>query len=404
MKIKSFADYFKVKKSTIRYYTDINLLLPVRDESQAVYTAQCVKDMDDIIRLKKMGFSLKEIQSLKAYERFNVNYSKEESLFLKQIFDDKTSALKNEIQELTNQIDAIQAYKNAMVHEYEEISLGVPLKAVDKLSCPVCDGSFSIKDASLMNTMVFSGILTCKCGKALHIDDGLIHDREDLKMTASSQANKKGEVKSTPEVKNEHIAQIKATGDLIGSLIEPWDHTKGILIPNADSDLLIMNTDALFYEDGLYFLCSHELTSLLTLKRKLERLSMKGAFVFMCLSGNYPVVKSISYLIDNGGNICDMIKRKSPDFSLQRLQPFINDHSTWLSIHVGLPTSKPLLQLSDEKLAYLSKNRYMGKFKEMGLNVLEVHEIGTYETIMGTGNLYAGIEALTLRCLVLTSA
>lgn len=400
MRIKEFSTYFDVKKSTVRYYTDIKLLMPEKIDGYADYTDDCIKDMDDVIRLKNMGFSIKEVQFLKAHERFNVNYSEDERQYLDTIFDNKIEDLKNEIKDLSNKIEDIKDYKNNLVHIQKEKPFGLPLKALEILSCPVCDGRFSVEGASINHNMIFSGHLECKCGKILSIQKGLVTDSETISSDFEKMANKK---KSKPQITNEHINNIKATGLSFSKYLKDWDHSKGILIPNADLDLLIMKTDDIFKDDGLYILCSYYLEAIMNLKTKMEGVPLKGSFVFMHLLEEYPVIKSIPYVIENGGNICDMIRKKAPDYNLMRLKPFVNEKSMWLSVHVGLSDAGFSLNSSDNRLEYLLINKYQERFRQIGMAIFDEHEIATYETIKGTGDIYAGIETLTLRFQMLKS-
>jgi len=61
LKIGEFANLFDVKKETVRFYTDKNLLTPVKIGSFYDYDRNCVVDMNKILELKDMDFNLEEI-------------------------------------------------------------------------------------------------------------------------------------------------------------------------------------------------------------------------------------------------------------------------------------------------------------------------------------------------------
>lgn len=394
MKIKEFADYFKVKKSTVRYYTDINLLIPEKSGSFSKYNDQCIKDMNDITRLKNMGFSIKQIQHLKLYGRFNINYFKEEHEHLDQIFSNKISELKNEIIELYNKIEDIKSYKQEICYEQEKKSIGVPLNALNLLRCPLCNDEFTIEGASISKNMIFSGILECKCGNRLNIYDGLITDSEES--TKETPPLKNSPKRTMIKVTNEHIAQIKSSGNHIYNHMKNWDHSKGILFPNADSDLLIMKTDDIFKKSGLYFFASYDLISLKILKKKMEYLNLNGSFAFMHIGHDFPVSKEIEYIVDNGGNICDMIKNKKPGYSTKKLKPYVNSNSKWIRIHVGLSINDCPLSTSDKRREYLLLNEYNERIRAIGMKISDEFKIGSYKKIEGMEHLYWKIENLNL--------
>jgi DNA-binding transcriptional MerR regulator len=111
MKIAEFSKEFVVKKSTIRFYTDINLLIPNKKNGYFDYNEQCREDMESIMSLKSFGFSIKEIQLLKAYERFRQVYTSEDLEYLFSIIDNKISSLKNQLTNINVQIEGLKQYK-----------------------------------------------------------------------------------------------------------------------------------------------------------------------------------------------------------------------------------------------------------------------------------------------------
>jgi DNA-binding transcriptional MerR regulator len=64
MRISEFAEQTSLSKDTIRYYEKINLIHPEIHHSQRVYSSEDMEKIDTIIKLKDIGFSLKEIKSL----------------------------------------------------------------------------------------------------------------------------------------------------------------------------------------------------------------------------------------------------------------------------------------------------------------------------------------------------
>ncbi|MUG47946.1 MerR family transcriptional regulator [Paenibacillus woosongensis] len=63
MKIKDFANKYQIQTDTIRYYEKENLLNPVRRENNyREFDEECEKQIQLIIVLKQLGFTIKEIQ------------------------------------------------------------------------------------------------------------------------------------------------------------------------------------------------------------------------------------------------------------------------------------------------------------------------------------------------------
>ncbi|MEK3797006.1 MerR family transcriptional regulator [Peribacillus sp. FSL H8-0477] len=65
MQIKDFAEKYQIQTDTIRYYEKENLLKPTRRENgYREYNEESEKQLQLIIVLKQLGFSIKEIQQL----------------------------------------------------------------------------------------------------------------------------------------------------------------------------------------------------------------------------------------------------------------------------------------------------------------------------------------------------
>ncbi|NGZ76561.1 MerR family transcriptional regulator [Saccharibacillus alkalitolerans] len=65
MKIKDFASKYQIQPDTVRYYEKVSLLNPVRQENNyRDFDEDCEKQIQLIIVLKQLGFTIKEIQQL----------------------------------------------------------------------------------------------------------------------------------------------------------------------------------------------------------------------------------------------------------------------------------------------------------------------------------------------------
>ncbi|MDN8589186.1 MarR family transcriptional regulator [Chryseobacterium mucoviscidosis] len=65
MKITDFASKYQIQTDTIRYYEKENLLNPLRRENgYREYDEVCEKQLQLIIVLKQLGFTIKEMQQL----------------------------------------------------------------------------------------------------------------------------------------------------------------------------------------------------------------------------------------------------------------------------------------------------------------------------------------------------
>jgi len=182
MKIGEFAEQFRMKQGTIRYYVRKGLLNPLKKRTYYDYNQTCVDDMRTILELKKMQFSLDEIAQYMSFLRMdysNIYSSKQERL---KMFSQK-------IETVNQKIDDLRGIKKALSKHYEEIKkdfsdhvpqasnfdkIGVPIGFLQELACPDCEKKLEMDANRVVNNMVISGELKCKCGYRAQVKEGII--------------------------------------------------------------------------------------------------------------------------------------------------------------------------------------------------------------------------------------
>lgn len=97
MHIKDFAAKFQVSTDTVRYYEKEGLLSPGRSANgYRVYDGQCERDMQFIIVLKELGFSLEDIHVFVEMEK--QPGSMESNLLALQLFEGKLADIQQRMQ------------------------------------------------------------------------------------------------------------------------------------------------------------------------------------------------------------------------------------------------------------------------------------------------------------------
>lgn len=180
MKIGTFARKFNINVSTVRFYIGNGLLTPSRVGGQYEFDAECVSDMEKVLKYKKYSFSLEEIQLLFFMEKAS---SFQDEVVLQVC----TDILKNKRKQLIKEKENLALFIDELEKEIEylpsfvsgEISeTGVPFSIIPYLYCPVCQKPLKLDSASLANGGIEKGILSCECGYTAEIADGIILCRE----------------------------------------------------------------------------------------------------------------------------------------------------------------------------------------------------------------------------------
>ncbi|EOR25937.1 Methyltransferase [Clostridium sartagoforme AAU1] len=68
MRIGEFSKRNKVSIETVRHYIDLGLIIPYKNGAQYEFNEKCQKEIESILELKALGFTLNEIKSIFLYE------------------------------------------------------------------------------------------------------------------------------------------------------------------------------------------------------------------------------------------------------------------------------------------------------------------------------------------------
>ena len=176
MKIGTFAMKFHLNSSAIRFYINNGLLGPVKKGGQYEFDKECVSDMEKILKYKKYGFSLEEIQLLFFMEKT--------SRFKDEVIIDVCSELLNKKRgELIDEKDNLAKIIIEIEEEIENLPVvntaiasddDVPFSIIPFLYCPSCQVPLKLESATLSSGSIKKGDLSCECGYTAAIKDGII--------------------------------------------------------------------------------------------------------------------------------------------------------------------------------------------------------------------------------------
>lgn len=381
MKIGAFAKHFQVNKTTVRFYTDINLLIPDSTGTYPNYNETCLKDMANIILYKSLGFTIEEIKEIKVLERFYVNLSDSNMKHIHDLMDKKITHHYKMIDEYRQQIKRIEVLKQSIDTSKIQQTMGVPFMSLSFLKCPICHESFDIENAQIKDNVIQEGSLKCRCGSNHNITDGIVYPK-GFKPIDASRDKQLESIEYVNKLNNNHISVIKHTGTKLNKNLDKMDHSKGIIFANADTDILMMNLDQCFKENGFYFLCSYDINALLILKSKMERQEIKGHLTFIVYNKKVPLIKDIPYLIDNVGNLYDCVMKQEIGYGIQAFKNQAKFALEWYLIQMYTP-SNSLSKVHETYQHYLNKNNYRDIYHQMGLTINLSEDVGEFEFIEG---------------------
>ncbi len=176
MKIGQVAKKYGLSIDTVNYYVSYGLLVPPRKGGQRSFDERTLKDLELILRLRGMEFSLQEIHRILSLYRISLLASRQDAAELQAIYEKKRRFCMDERKRLLN----VAKKLDGMISELQRRgdgggrATGVPLSMLDLLRCPECGGTFEINGASMNQRYIFSGECRCACGYSAEIRNGML--------------------------------------------------------------------------------------------------------------------------------------------------------------------------------------------------------------------------------------
>lgn len=243
MRIGQVSKKYNISIDNIYYYINYGLLVPQRPKGQYVFDEQTLKDLELVLELKEMKFSLKEIHMILSLYRISGLAVTQDIEDLRKIYNDKLKELKTEkklLEKNMNKLEDKIVELDAMLPELKP-EIGLPINMLDYLCCPECGGAFTMEDVSMDLKYIFSGKLNCSCGYSASIKNGVL-----------LTPNKNKDVYDTPDIER------KLYKDLPPSLISLFQRSFNWMLEKLSgmdlSGKVVLET----YINAWFFMHNHQ--------------------------------------------------------------------------------------------------------------------------------------------------
>lgn len=305
MKIGKFAEKYGVTLDAVRYYLERGLLVAQKRGEQYFFTEADGKDLEKIIELKNMEFSLNAISDLLTVQRLSGentdvfrNYYMPYLIRQKDEIDSEVMRLKVLSETISSRIDDLRQEdkKTAM-------TLGLPLSSLDLLVCPRCRSSLHIKEGSLQDNMVQRADLSCGCGYSARLSNGIFIDDTAVRkklMDDRPMPTKEEFLKSSSQTYINYLYQTMA------AMMKYLDFTEEkpgyILELNNCVGFFLLQYISYLPENTVYILVDYDLERMERLKKNLEMYYRHKKFIFLCCDYDQLPLKSgaIDAMVDFG--------------------------------------------------------------------------------------------------------
>ncbi|RWR05431.1 MerR family transcriptional regulator [Siminovitchia fortis] len=175
MKIGEFAKSFHVTTDTVRHYIEMGLLIPTKEGSHYFFDAACMDDMEWIVKLKQLQFTLQEIHKVISLKRVTHFVDIEEIDYYLKVLIEKKQELLREKKKINRSLRLLDE-KIESVHQTNVTTAetGVPLLFLSMFYCPYCREALHVTDAFIKEQYVLKGSFRCSCGYEAVIKDGIV--------------------------------------------------------------------------------------------------------------------------------------------------------------------------------------------------------------------------------------
>lgn len=376
VRIGEFAKKHGITQDTIRYYLDIGLLVSEKKGGQYKFTKADSEDIERIMELKSLDFSLIEIQKILTFQRLSgSNTDVFRNLYL--------PFLKNKKEEVERELIKYNGMNEFLGDKINEIKmsevkksqrLGLPIGSLGLIICPHCKSTLKISDGSIEESMVMDASVRCHCGYNAVIEDGIYLDQNAIrpKLIDGKRMPTKEEFLSTC---SHHYVNFLYKG--MATLIEYINKYAGNLgyimeLGNCVGFFLLQYIKVL-PTDSTYILIDYDKERMLSLKKNLEMYYDHKNFLFLCCDYDKLPIKSASIDILADFGMSKDYSKSDMKFLLDIIKPLVKEEGMVAGSYQYYDVQITGKEKTEENF---NKNIILEKLNSMDIEILDFMEIG----------------------------
>lgn len=374
MKIGAFAKRHNVSQDTIRHYLDIQLLLTEKVGTQYNFTEEDSEDMEEILGLKSLKFSLSEIQNIISYKRLASN----KTMDFRNHFKDFLEKKREEIEFKQKEIERTKTYIETKIYELEleernKLTLGIPIIALTFLVCPHCKRELSLSEGNIENNMVISGKIACVCNYALIVDNGIIVNEKSIR-DKNIPTKAAYYEKTSPEFIN---FVFKGMTNLIRLIESKVVNKKYIIEFGRCGGFFLMQYLPYLPKDSTYIIVDYDLKRLKQIKNNLELNHNHNNFLFLCCNNDeLPLVDNFIDLVIQD-SVVELNEENRENLLIKTIVPLIKAGGYLACKYPYFEVvNKHICSPYKETIDFYNKNNILNMLKTTSLNVIDIKEIG----------------------------
>lgn len=336
MKIGKFAESNNLTIDTVRHYMDLGLIIPEMQGGQYYFDTRCKLDLEDILNLKGMGFTLNEIKSIFMFRRLGNLTPYQQGQYYKTFFQKKYEAIKKEMEDLKEIRENLKV-KIQELEDYNEekkTKIGIDFRNLNIFKCYKCRGSLMLSQGNIERNQVINGRLKCSCGEEYNIEDGILMVND-----AMNNHDINFDLSYVEEYINltdiEYLDKTYKNLELIHKRVNFADFKDKIILElGSGVGFFIRHIYNELPDDSVYLAVDNDIKRHKFLKEMLELINCNKNIIFICSDfTEIPIdEKSIDILVDFSGS--SNYAFSNEEFLLDKVDSYIEESALLIGSYI----------------------------------------------------------------------
>ncbi|KPU45600.1 HTH-type transcriptional regulator ZntR [Oxobacter pfennigii] len=380
MRIGEFARKHGITQDTIRHYLEMGLLVTEKNGGHLRFTEDDSKDMEMIIELKQLDFSLAEIRKILGFQRLSGPKTYEYRNHYLSFLEDKNRQIAKELRKYTKMSsylnNKIKAFK--MDEAKTAKRLGFPMPSIGLLRCPDCNGPLNLSDGTIEKNMITAANVNCKCGYSAVIQNGIYVDEKAVRKRTINGKPMPSKKEYLEAASPNYINFLYKGISMIIDNIQKYEKEPGYIMElEACVGFFLMQYIKHLPKNSTYILIDYDKDRIIDLKRNLEVYHEHKNFIFLCCDyDRLPLANScIDIMIDFW--MTNSFARSNNQLIFDIVLPFLKEGGLLTGAFPFLNSkSKDFISIEPELKDYFNKDRMIGKLEASGIAEIDSTDIG----------------------------